>query len=268
MNGSGARFDWYSATFDDLDDRQVAENLAIALSGLVTFRKGLHGYARGWDVERGKEKLATIFGGSSRLDEVHIIVSSEACDEVVPLLRKLWPLHRVSRADSAIDFQTDYNALKRFAKGFAEARGLAWNDRVNSDGGATFTIGSRSSERFLRIYKKTEQLLALHPERAGEIPAGIIRAELELKPSKRLAKERLAEMTAEDLWGLGKWTTDFAKELLDLDPERTHLRFKKHSDWDRSLHYLGAQYAPMISRRLETHSPDEVLAQVREVLGI
>lgn len=262
-----ARFDWYSATFDEHDDRRVAEHLATAVRGVVTFRKGLHGYARGWLIERGKDKLATVLGGSAQGD-THVFTTSESCDQVVPLLRKIWPVHRVSRADSAMDFHGDFDQIRTYSYRFAETRGLKWDSRVNSDGGATFTIGSRSSERFLRVYKKTEQLRAKYPERAGEIQDGIIRAELEFKPSKRPVKERVAAMTAEDLWGLGKWTQDFAKELLGLAPERVKLRFKNATDWDRSIHYLGSQYGPMIARRLETHDPEQVLSEVLEALGL
>lgn len=262
-----SRFDWYSATFDIADERRLADGLAIALNGVVTPRKGLHGYSRGWTVERGTDKLATVLGGTAQGD-THVITTSESCDLVVPLIRKFWPCHRVARADSAIDFKGDYEEIQAYAKGFAEARGLTWDSRVNSDGGATFTIGSRASERYLRVYKKTEQLRAKYPERSGEIPDGIIRAELEVKPSKRPAKVRLAVMTAEDMWGLGKWTKEFAEELLGLEPERVKLRFKNSTDWERALHYLGKQYGPSIARRLETHPADDVIEQVLDVLGL
>lgn len=268
MGDTTSRFDWYSATLENLDDLRVAQNLAISLRGVVTFRKGLHGYSRGWSIERGKEKLVNVFGGSSREGEVHVQASSESCDEVVPLLRKLWPEHRVSRVDSAVDFFGDFDQLRAYAKSFAKERGLAWNEVTNSDGGATIYIGSRNSERFFRLYKKSEQLRALHPERASEIPAGVLRAELELKPSKREAKERVAVMSAEDIWGLSKWTKDLAESLLSLAPERTKLRFSQTSDWNRSLHYLGLQYAPMIAKRLQTHAPEDVFEELFEALGI
>lgn len=263
-----SRFDWYQATFESLDDGRAAPNIALSLGGRVVFAKPLYGYTRAWAIERNNEVLATVFEGSNRAGEIHIQTTSDSCDEVVPLIRSLWPSHRVSRADAAIDFEADYDRIHDAALAFAKERNLAWSEIKNSEGGATFRVGSPSSERYVKVYKKSEELRAKHPERADEIPDGIVRAELVIRPSKHQAKEKLASMSPTDTWGLGKWTQDFAQTLLGFDSERVQIRFKKPSDWSRSLHYLGLQYSPMISKRLETHDYDDVLDEVLSVLGL
>lgn len=268
MSSLTSRFDWYQATFDDLDDLRVAQNLAISLGGALVVAKPYYGYSRAWAVEHEDKALVKVFGGSPRGGEVHVQTSSQSCDVVVPLLRKLWPVHRVTRADSSYDFHGTYKSVRDVAKAFADERGIFTYEHVNSDGGATLELGSRSSERQVKVYDKTAELKHKHPERAGEIPEGIIRAELQFRPSKRPAKARVSVMNPDDLWGLSAWTKDLASTLLGFEAERVTLRFKVPSDWSRSVHYLGEHYGPSVARRLETHSPEEVKREVLLALGL
>jgi hypothetical protein len=238
-------------TADGLDDGRVAPALALATGGGVTPGKGRNGYARADVVKRGEDVLAVVYGGSARSGEVHVVTTGESCDEVVPLLRSLWPGHRVSRADAALDFGGDFDQLDAQLVGFCNrGRPLKHELIVNSEGGATRYVGGRTSEVRLRLYKKSEQLRALHPDRADQIPDGIVRVEVQVRPGKRATKEIAAMLSPDDLFGLGEWTSDYAREVLLLAPERTATHYRRPSDWSRAIYFLGEQYRPMMARRV------------------
>lgn len=264
----GCRFDWYELTADGLDDGRVPAALSLALGGHVTKGKGRNGYAVCDVIERDDNVLARVYGHSARFGEVHVVTTGESCDEVVPLLRRLYPGHRVSRADASVDFAASFAALDQRAVAFATKRRLSHRLITDSDGGATRYLGAPSSEMRLRVYKKTEQLRALHPERAADIPDGIVRAELQARPGKREVKQRVATMAADELFGLGEWTRVFALELLGFDAPRVPTHFRRPSDWSRALHFLGRQYAPMVQRRTAEVGVERARAELLEALGV
>lgn len=268
MNGVGARFDWYEMTFDGHDDGREALRLAMRLGASVTPGKGRNGYASCVNLERGDDTLAKVYGRSSRAGEVHIVTTSDSCDEVVPLLREFWPEHRVSRADSAVDFAADFDTLDAAALSFAKTRGISYRLVTNSEGGATRYLGSMASEVAVRVYKKSEQLRAMHPERAYEVPDGVVRFELVVRPGKREVKSAASIATADDLWGFSQWAQLFAVEFLAIDAPRVATHFRRPSDWSRTLHYLGQQYAPSVSHRVKVVGLDETRRQVLESLGL
>lgn len=268
MEALSSRFDWYEMTFDSVDDGRERARLAIALGGQLQRSRGRNGYAECYAIERDGSTLALVYGRSARLGEVHVVTSSEACDEVVPLVRELWPEHRVSRADSSIDFEADFEQLDEVAVSFAIARGISYRLVSDSDGGATRYLGASSSEIRVRVYKKTEQLRALHREAAASVPDGIVRVELQARPAKRPIKEAVGSMSADDLWGLGAWSQLFAGEVLGIAAERVATHFRRPSDWSRALHFLARQYAPMMERRAAVVGVDAVRGELLEALGL
>lgn len=265
---SSARFDWYELTVDGVDDGRVATAIALALGARISRGKGRNGYASCEVVERDEVVLAQVYGRSSRAGEVHVVTSSESCDEVVPLVRRLYPVHRVSRADSAVDFAADFAVLDARAMDLAASRSVSHRLIVDSDGGATRYLGAPSSELRVRVYRKTEQLRALHPERAHEIPDGIVRVELQARPGKRAVKEQAATLDAGEFWGLGRWTKELAGGLLDFDAPRVPTHFRRPTDWARAVHFLGVQYRPMVEARAALVGVDQARAEVLAALGL
>ena len=268
MSQLDSRFDWYEATMDDLDDDRVPAALARDLRGTLSQGKGRNGYAECINIERGDDVLARVYGRSARRGEVHIVTTSESCDEVTPIIRGRWPDHRVSRADSSVDLEADFDALDARAVAFAEDHRLSYRIVSDSSGGATRYLGAPSSELRVRVYKKSEQLRALHPDRAAEIPDGIVRIELQARPGKRDAKALASTMTPDELWGLGKWSREFAADMMGIDAPRAATHFRRPSDWSRSLHFLSHQYRPMVTRRTAEIGADQVRAEVLAALGL
>lgn len=267
MSGLQSRFDWYSATFEDLDDGRVPVHLSIMLDADVTWSRGKLGYAHCATIEREERTLVRVYSGSARPGEVHVVTSGDACDRVVPLLRRTWPEHRVSRADSAMDFLADFEEIDGRALAFAQKRGLSFRLVTDSDGGATRYLGSPRSDVMVRVYKKSEEMKQRHPAQAAEVPEGVVRAELQVRPPSKV-KAAVASMSSDDLWGLGQWCRDFAAGFLDIEAERVPTHFWQASDWSRALHWLGHQYAPATQRRVEQVGRDQALAEVLEALGL
>lgn len=263
-----ARFDWYQATFEHSDHEGVATSVALALGARVGPGRALYGYAAASTVELDDRVLCTVFGRSSRVGEVHLQASGEPCDVVVPLVRRLWPDHRVSRVDSALDFAASFAAIDASALEFAEERGLRHRLVTDSEGGATRYLGSPSSEVMVRIYKKSEQLRALHPNQADEIPDGIVRAECQVRPGKRPAKEAAGVAPAADIWGFGQWSKDLGERVLGLDALRSATHFRRESDWGRALFYVGKQYGPMVAARAAERGGEAVAREVLAALGL
>ncbi len=272
----GARFDWMEITFEDPRDPRIGDITQGGQAGLLALRlgarlvraSGRNGYAVAWNVVRSEDVLATVYGHSARSGEIHAVTTGLSCDEVVPVFRDLWPDHRVSRADSSVDFEADFEVIDRKAEAFALRQGIGSESYRNSEGGATRYLGSRKSENFGRVYKKSEQLRALHPELADTIPAGVVRFELEVKPGKRVVKELLSKMTADQLWGMGEWSQLFAVEFLGIEAPRVSTHFRRPSDWVRATHYLGEQYAPSVARRILEVGRDQARAEVLAALGL
>lgn len=268
--GAAPRFDWYEFTFDGWDDIELV--VFILCRDLVAESrrgKGRNGYAECFEILRGEDVLARVYGSSPRVGEVHIAVTSTACDEVVPVVRSRWPEHRVSRVDSAVDFAADFRDLDAASVAYAESHGISYRLVTDSSGGATRYLGSTSSEVMVRVYKKSEQMRALHPDRADEIPDGIVRVELQARPGKREVKERVSTMTAEGVWGLSKWARNFAAEVVGgIDAASVPTHFARPSNYSRSLHFLGVQYGPLMRARAQEIGAAATLAELRSTLGI
>jgi len=268
MSGIRSRFDWYEVTFEGHDDGREIAKLHRALGGQITRSKGRNGYAECFAIERDGSTLVQVYGHSSRTGEMHVVASGDACDELVPLIRRFWPEHRVSRADASVDFAADFAELDELAVQFATDAGISYRLVSDSAGGATRYLGAPSSELRLRVYKKSEQLRALHPEAADDVPDGIVRVELQVRPGKRDIKERAAKMSPDDLYGLGRWSQVFAARVLEIDAERVKTHFRRPSEWERALHYLQHQYGPMIRRRAEEVGHEQAVSDVLHALGM
>lgn len=272
---AGCRFDWYEVTFDmppavgvEFPEGRVASMLMTRLGARAVQGKGRNGYAVSYAIVRGDDELARVYGRSARAGEVHVTVTGESCDELVPIIRELWPDHRVSRADSAIDFAADFKVLDAIAVHFAEARGVSYRLVTDSAGGATRYLGATSSEATVRVYKKTEQLRALHPERAHTFPDGIVRVEMQMRPGKRAGKERAATMAPDDFWGFSRWTQQLASELLFVEADRVATHHRRPSDWSRSLEAFRRQWSPVVQRRAAEVGRAQVIAELLEALGL
>jgi len=267
MKESLARFDWYEATFLTLEPALVGVQIADAVGGEITTGRGRYGYAECAAVEKDGRVLARVFTRSRMPGEVHVVVTGESCDQVVPLVRGFWPDHRVSRVDVSLDWVTSFEELDVLVEAFAEDRGMNHSLFTSSDGGATRYIGSKKSEMFARVYKKSEELRSKYPNQVEEIPDGIVRAEIVLRP-KSSRKALVASLEPEQVYGMSKWGQAFALQFAGIDSERIKVGFKEVSDWQRICDTLFHQYAPSVQRQVEQVGFDQVQTDALEALGL
>ena len=302
---SGPRFDWYAATIDEGDSEKIARHLghslgievqpckpvkpwgrahALVVDGEVVARVFGYGIAR--DSDRSTPRLSVpnveaaspspIAAVSSHSDApdvgaglCQVVVTSTHCDRLVPVVRRLWPAHRVARADAAYDFALQFAELDRKALTFALDQGITWRLVTDSAGGATRYLGATSSEVMLRVYDKRAEVLSRTPELVDGVPDLWTRVEVQVRPGKSDQKWRLGVATPEEAFGFSRWSALFAAMHLDLEPitEATHVR--RPDDVTRHFWYLGSQYAPAL-RRFEKEGVDrqELARRALEALGL
>lgn len=269
MSGLGARFDWYACTWDESHPRQAARHLAALLGCEVSDTKGMRGYSTGYLLHRGDDTVCKVFGfGRNAPDEVHLQSSSDACDVVVPAVRSMYPGHRVTRADSALDFRASFTELEPTAIAFAEQKGLQHGGFTDSEGGASRRLGSMRSESFVVLYKKSEQLRSLDRSRAHTVEAGIVRAEFRIKPEKRATKSLIANSTADELWGYSGWGKEFAEKVLDLRPARTQTHYSRPTDFARAAYWMGEQYRRTWGHRAQEVGIEQARSEALRLLGL
>lgn len=266
MSDAEPRFDWYSCTLDTMEPDRIVGGLAVVLGAEVRQVRGALGYGVAWELHQGEDLLVKVFGRGSRLGEVHIQVIGDACDRAVPVLRSLWPEHRVARADVAIDLEAVFNDLDAVVLDFAKERGLKFRLVEDSDGGATRYLGSRKSEYSMRLYKKSEQLRA---KGCADVPDGIVRLEVEVKPGKRTVKEALAALRPADVFGFSRWGTDLVEAVLGLSVVRTRTHFRKPTNWAAFLaNFVAVQVGPGVRGRVAEVGKEQAVSELLEALGV
>lgn len=261
------RFDYYQCTIREA--RNVAEHLGVIFGAEKRPAAGRWGYARGSELVSDETVSATVYTGSARADETHVVISGASCDRVVPVIRNLWPRHAVSRADSALDCFADFDRLDADVLRFARDHGIKYRLVTDSDGGATRYLGAPSSTAMLRVYKKSEQLRSkLTAPAAARVPDGVVRFELQVRPGKAAQKAATATMTADDLWGFTKWGKQFAESFLALDVERAEIAPVTPSTWSKALYWLQQQYGAQIRARAADVGTAALLAELQEAFEL
>jgi len=239
------RFDWYSATVGAGPDEVLG---VLAGFGQLEPAKGLHSYERSMVVRQGSEVVARAFWGGVNGDtDTHVQASGEPTPDVVNVLRGEWPTHRVSRADSCRDY-SDPEAWRRLSKlGLSVARdhGVKTStagDWIGKRDGRTLYVGSKKARLFARIYEKGKQLGAL-------ADPNLVRAEVQVRPQGREAKEDLCMIPPERVWWGSQWSADMAQRLGDPKLERIALRPSRTTpNEDRTRYWLAAQYGGVLRR--------------------
>lgn len=271
MSALTVKFDWYQCTIVGTDYARTFDALALRLAaelgGVLAEGRTAYGYAVCWEIVRDERCLCRVFGKGHTRDEVHLQVTSSSCVEVVPVIRRLFPAHRVSRVDACIDVREDFDRLDEFVTAVASESGVYQELIVNTLGGATRYLGSRQSPVRARLYKKSEELRARHPEAASEVPDGIVRFEVEVRPHSR-KKADFAEMSPADVFGASRWTRTLLSRIFDLDVEPVHLSFRRPTSWQRTLSTLGRQYGPSVRQRAARVGTAAALDELKAAFGL
>jgi len=225
------RFDAYKASLPaGTDASQVINYLALQNpDGELLEGRPRFGYEACTSLrdEAGDRWADVLHGGTNG---TLIEVSGDHSPQVVDLVRQAWPVHACTRADVCRDIVVDDRGLfDRMAPrldqlvrdhGRVKAKGII--PRVRPEEGATYTIGSRASETYFRVYQKPEQLLAegLAHKSIRIYLDRWVRVELEAKPQKD-NRLRAATFAPHQFFGLSRIARSVCSEILETDVEKT-----------------------------------------------
>lgn len=239
-----AKFDWYECSLDGLPlvkgydreatAREFGRRLLQAMADFPDFEEELrlNGWRLDsfeWSDEHGfnhyrhalalytPQRVCVFRLLWSELTSIHLISSGNRSPFVCMAVRKLCPVHFVTRADSALDFdgveawQKLVDVAEQLREGQVGRRMSA--TKVLQDietGGKTYYLGSMKSTSFLRVYDKTQEQRAKAPKhlRAG-IPADWTRAEVVARPADKERRLYLAHCAPVDVWSVSQTFQDF-----------------------------------------------------------
>lgn len=249
------RFDWYQATVPE-HPIVLVDHLKDALQPgcRVLEGRGRHNYHQSFRIETEKgERLAEVLAGGPN-GHPNAMASGAATDRFVEVVRETWPDHRVTRLDSAQDFQAEgaWEALENACRSVASSRKVKGRAIVPDDvsEGRTYYMGSPASDVRVRLYEKTAEARRHLPEdRWGEIPENWVRLETQVRPRKDW-KLFASKLTPEQAWGFSQWGADVAKLAMALDVERITMQAGRETDDQRALRFLAIQYGPLLTRML------------------
>lgn len=247
-----ARFDWYQGTVEMPSDDLIDLATTVLGDERPVPASARNGYARGWEIRREGARSAVVYEGGIH-EHPHVAASGENAPPLARFLRGAHRPHRVSRADVCVDTDTP-GAFKRLCtalRTISRDAGLTATLMHNPDdaqAGATYYVGSKTSEVRARLYEKGKQL----PE--AERPDWV-RFEVQARP-QRERKSWASEANEWDLLGSAQWSRRFAAETLSVAATAPPTRSERVSDLEGALRTLSAQYGGRMLELLEQHGGD------------
>lgn len=278
MTGSSVtepRFDWYAATVNvNVDDLRGV--LTRDLLGTARPEEGArHGFHNREVVrDRDGHVLATILHGGNG-DIPHAFASSDYAHDFAGLIRRYWPdRHRVSRADTALDFAggaSTWSTLLDYCRSIADGEKVDGDNRrrvgkirTNQMGdwhhgkdGRTFYLGAFKSPVLVRLYEKGIQLHQDAAKRGMPVPDAPIdsvRLEVQVRPDGP-AKTAAATATPAEMFGYAEWSRELYRRIDGSDVPRVHVKERRDSDHERAMQWMVKQYG------------DHLLAEVSDLGG-
>lgn len=167
-------------------------------------------------------------------------ISGQHCQRIthhMPALMRDFE-EQFSRIDLAVDMETDITPLQ-FDQAIDAPR-IKTRSRMSSSTGQTVYVGSRSSDKFARVYRYYEP----HPR------AHLLRAEFQLKHqyANGIASEIAAGVTLTSLAaGLGE-SFGFTHPCWQPDSQTTPLRVASHAQSGNTVSWLTTTVAPLLKR--------------------
>lgn len=256
--GFESSFDWYAATFPEVEPDDLIGTLADRLGCAIEEGKPLHGYREGYDLVRPEGVSARILCGGPN-GAPHAWGSGADAERFATVVREIFPsAHRVSRFDSRIDISRNgeetgtWSTLFKACTSLAEEFGLKTSlvgDYIGKENGRTLYVGSRKSNVYVRLYEKGRQQIGLtrDPFERDRISTEWVRLEVQVRPQDD-ARWRAAETTADEGWGFSEWTRELAQRVKGLDVETVTMQHKRETDDERALKWVARQYGGTFER--------------------
>lgn len=238
-----AKFDWYQATIPE-DPENAIDAICGELEGCRDARitdRGGNGYLNSaiFLDSKGGEIGRMMFGGNA---QPNIRSTSHRAPAAARLIRRLWPEHRVTRLDVAMDYtgEDTFTRLHGIAHDVAMSNHLKTGLMFQPDlleRGRTYRIGSPTSPVMVRLYEKGLQ----EGQRRRPQDPDWTRMEIQVRPQKA-AKAVFATVKPIEAWGATRWTSQLMKAVDGSDARRIEVDPRHASEWDRTQEALVQQY--------------------------
>lgn len=243
------KFDWYEATLTGVDESELLSRLRDKFD-LSDIRKGrlLYGYRECVRLVRGEHDICSVMWGLQATPDPHIVFSGSDAVEGSLFIRSIWPDHRVTRVDSALDWfaSGSWDELSSIALSVADEYGVSVQhvgDFAKGEKGRTLYLGSKKSPVFVCLYEKGKQ-----PQFLGAGEPDWVRLEVRVRPSSK-SKGACATITPPEVFGCARWTQELFKRVTGSSvPRRQIGTIHQLTDDDRSFQALVKQYGPLIAR--------------------
>lgn len=248
------RFDWYQATVPAHHELLCRELLRAMGEGTRrTEGPGRWSYKHATSLATEGENAAVIYHGGVN-PHPNVSSTGEHGASLATVLRTVFPDHKVSRCDVAIDMRGE--GLFDEVTALMGGCGRRWQlkgERIlpdDLDDGSTYYLGARTSPLRVRCYEKGKQLFKLTGDPVWKLFFDWTRLELQVRPEKAF-KSVAATMEPDTFWGCSPWTRQLASEILSLKPEAVTMKPTRISDQERAMRSLATQYGSTILREIK-----------------
>lgn len=239
------QFDYYSASVQ-ASASYCHDAIIQKLGGAWEAETAVNNYKIG--LKHDQTGLKCFHGGHN--PGTFLLMSGQNTPALVPVVRELFPIHKVSRADVCRDFdfegsfETLHALLAPIAKRVGITPTLNGPEQPHPTIGRTMYYGSRKSAFFLTLYEKgKERLSAGHQD----VSLNWSRVEGRFKPTSR-QKLGVAKLSEAQMWGLSKWAMIVAEEVLEAHPSFIPKRPVVRSSDEASLDHMFRQYGNLMLR--------------------
>lgn len=226
LDGNPYFCDWYACLVDDTPEN-IMEGLDLPMRlGDVKPCSGVPQYDQSlalWSLSYVERPMFELSYGGNQDASPHLVSKGYVAQDAHRVLRSVFPSHRVSRMDVAVDLKPVpggppvYEQVSAILHELHLEHGLKTRT-INHDVpamGRTHYLGSRESVAMVRLYEKDKEQEA---KGLSYIP-GNVRLELEIKPQKRPDRARWASVSLKEAWGATRWTTTLAGRVLHLEAQ-------------------------------------------------
>ncbi len=255
-------FDWYSATVEIDDIPYFVEFACKYFCCSYEDVRPQVPYERAFRFFTPDETIFKLnFGGCN--PNPFLVSSGSTSSHFAQFLREHYPVHFVSRFDTALDFDEEgaFDSLVELFKMTKEEHNLKikyvgdWSSEVldgkliyTGSGGRTVYLGSRSSPVYFRLYEKGKE----QREKMIDSEASLdwARLELEVKPHKKENKLKASTFEPRAAYSCSRAALYLSQFLGSNDIPRIKVGtvWKKTDDLDRVLSYMLYQYGNTIER--------------------
>ena len=271
---SGLFFDWYGCSLDHNPDLVMTDLLVSYPHGTWEVVKPKNGYTDAMSLLLPDLSVAATlwWGGSSQGSAVYAYASGSNAHTFASVIRSLYPVHRLVRADIAVDFNESgawvslnslaHNLYKnKFVRKSPHYVGELGMEAVDSPDvkGRTIYLGSRQSVHMARFYEKGKKDNPSLPD--------WVRVEVEFKPRDD-ARYAYASATPAECLAATRLGSELLRVLLNTSALRPCPAgaVRSLTDFERSANALVSQWSPFIRRLLQERFHGDIHACMEYLL--